>query len=195
LISRSALAGPALVAAIFLGACGSNASVGSSSAALGHGQAIAASPHPIDGQASAPAPSGQEATTTKTTTSGTSATSSPARSAPNPPRPPLPPFVVGHAPRIALCGPLPIALPPQPVKGLAPLQVCGSGFSPVEVVTLTLRGRFGTTSWTVNAAADGSFQSTLFPGACRYAPGLVVARGNRGHVSNPLLLPPCRPGI
>jgi hypothetical protein len=105
---------------------------------------------------------------------------------------PLPPQAIvpqtGHA-RVLLCT-QPVAIPPIAVGTL----VCGVGFRPEEVVTVTVSGRTGTTSWQVTTGRDGSFRSMLPPAACRLIPAYLSARGNRGSVSNalPLILASCR---
>jgi hypothetical protein len=105
---------------------------------------------------------------------------------PLPPQPIVP--QTGHA-RVLLCA-QPIAFPPIAVGTL----VCGVGFRPEEVVTVTVSGRTGTTSWQVATGRDGSFGSMLPPAACRLMPAYLSARGNRGSVSNalPLTLASCR---
>lgn len=105
---------------------------------------------------------------------------------PLPPQPIVP--QTGHA-RVLLCT-QPIAVPPIAVGAL----VCGVGFRPEEVVTVTVSGRTGTTSWQVITGRDGSFRSGLPPAACRLMPAYLSARGNRGSVSNalPLTLASCR---
>lgn len=105
---------------------------------------------------------------------------------PLPPQPIVPP--TGHA-RVLLCM-QPIVVPPIAVGTL----VCGVGFRPEEVVTVTVTGRTGTTSWQVMTGRDGSFRSGLPPAACRLMPANLSARGNRGSVSNalPLSLASCR---
>lgn len=104
---------------------------------------------------------------------------------------PPPPIVpqTGHA-RVLLCTQPIMAVPPIAVGAL----VCGVGFRPEELVTVTVSGRTGTTSWQVTAGRDGSFRSGLPPAACRLMPAYLSARGNRGSVSNalPLTLASCR---
>jgi len=75
--------------------------------------------------------------------------------------------------------------------------VCGTGFSPAEVIALVLSGRRGTASWAVVANSFGTFAFTLPPAACAYVPGNLVARGNRGDVSNVLTVTflSCRPNL
>src|SRR4029077_9283081 len=73
---------------------------------------------------------------------------------PFPPRPVVPPL--GH-PAIAICGPL-LSVPT--IRAPVP-SVCGSGFHPAELVTLTLIGRLGRVSWAAVAGADGSFRSAV----------------------------------
>jgi hypothetical protein len=75
----------------------------------------------------------------------------------------------------------------RPLPALAP-AVCGTGFAATEDITLTLTGRLGVTSWSVVADASGQFRSALPSTACHYAPGALVARGNKGGVSNTLSL-------
>jgi hypothetical protein len=105
---------------------------------------------------------------------------------PLPPQPIVP--ATGHA-RVLLCT-QPLAVPPIALGAL----VCGVGFRPEEVVTVTVSGRTGTTSWQVTTGRDGSFRSGLPPAACRLMPAYLSARGNRGSVSNalPLTLALCR---
>ena len=105
---------------------------------------------------------------------------------PLPPQPIVP--QTGHA-RVLLCA-QPLAVPPIAVGAL----VCGVGFRAEEVVTVTVSGRTGTTSWQVTTGRDGSFRSGLPPAACRLMPAYLSARGNRGSVSNalPLTLASCR---
>jgi hypothetical protein len=105
---------------------------------------------------------------------------------PLPPQPIVP--QTSHA-RVLLCT-QPIAFPPIAVGAL----VCGVGFRPEEIVTVTVSGRTGTTSWQVMTGRDGSFKSGLPPAACRLMPAYLSARGNRGSVSNalPLTLASCR---
>ncbi|HKV31189.1 MAG TPA: hypothetical protein VJT14_09255 [Candidatus Dormibacteraeota bacterium] len=107
---------------------------------------------------------------------------------PLPPQPIVPP--AGHA-RILLCPqPIVAGLPPIPIGAM----VCGAGFRPEEVVTITVKGRIASTSWQVAARPDGTFRSGLPPTACRLMPAYMTARGNRGSVSNvvPLFLVACR---
>lgn len=96
---------------------------------------------------------------------------------PFPPRPVVPPL--GH-PAIAICGPL-LSVPT--IRAAVP-SVCGSGFHPAELVTLTLIGRLGRVSWSAVAGADGSFRSAVPPASCRLVALSVVARGNRGSVAS-----------
>ena len=107
---------------------------------------------------------------------------------PMPPQPIVPP--TAHA-RIQLC--------PQPiVAGVPPItvgaMVCGAGFRPEELVTITVNGRIGSTFWQVTARPDGTFRSGLPPAACRLTPAYMTARGSRGSVSNavPVSLLVCR---
>jgi hypothetical protein len=83
-----------------------------------------------------------------------------------------------------------VAVPPIAVGAL----VCGVGFRPEKLVTVTVSGHTGTTSWQLTAGRDGSFRSALPPAACRLMPAYLSARGNRGSVSNalPLTLASCR---
>jgi hypothetical protein len=96
---------------------------------------------------------------------------------PSPPRPVVPPL--GH-PAIVICGPL--VLVPTIRGGV--LSVCGSGFHPAELVTLTLIGRLGRISWSAVAGADGTFRSPVPPASCRLVALSVVARGSRGSVAS-----------
>ena len=99
------------------------------------------------------------------------------------PPPPIAPQT-GNA-RILLCAqPFVAGVPP----GLRGAVVCGAGFHPEELVTISVRGRLGSTSWQVGARPDGTFRSVLPPAACRLMPAYATARGNRGSVSNPLPL-------
>jgi hypothetical protein len=108
---------------------------------------------------------------------------------PLPPQPIVP--QTGQA-RILWCPQLVVAaIPPITVGAM----VCGVSFHPGELVTITLIGRMGRTSWQVAARPDGTFRSALPPAACRLVPGYLTARGNRGSVSNavPLTIGTCRP--
>jgi hypothetical protein len=101
---------------------------------------------------------------------------------------PLPPQPIspqtGHA-RILLCAePIVPGAPPITLGA----TVCGAGFHPEELVTITTSGRMGRTSWQVTARSDGTFRSVLPPAACRLMPAYVIARGNHGSVSNAVLL-------
>jgi hypothetical protein len=86
-----------------------------------------------------------------------------------------------HA-RILLCS-QPIA-PPIRVGAV----VCGAGFRPEELVTITVSGRTGTTSWQATARPDGTFRSVLPQAACRLMPASITAKGNRGSLSNAVVL-------
>jgi hypothetical protein len=110
---------------------------------------------------------------------------------PAPPNPPVPPT---GAARISFCAGLPITLKTGPVPFMQ-LAVCGTGFASYEVVTITLTSTRGTTSWSTIAGARGTFDSALPSSICGLAPAQLVARGNKGHVSNTLSLSPifCRP--
>jgi hypothetical protein len=102
---------------------------------------------------------------------------------PLPPQPIVP--QAGHA-RILLCmQPIVAGAPPITVGGHG---VCGVNFRPEETVTITVSGRMGTTSWQIAAGRDGSFRSAVPPAACRLMPSYLSARGNRGSVSNAILL-------
>jgi hypothetical protein len=106
-----------------------------------------------------------------------------------PPQPIAP--QIGHA-RILLCvQPISAFVPP----GVGGTMVCGVAFRPEELVTITVTGRMGSTSWQVAARPDGTFRSTLPPAACRLVPGYATARGNRGSISNavPITVTACRP--
>jgi hypothetical protein len=96
---------------------------------------------------------------------------------PSPPRPVVP--QPGH-PAISICGPL---VPLPTIRAVLP-SVCGSGFHPAELVTLTLIGRLGRLTWLAVAGADGSFRSAVPPASCRLLALSVVARGNRGSVAS-----------
>ncbi len=180
-----------LLAALTLAACGSAQS--SSGTAAVKPQNQAASPAALS--SSAPA----RATGSAATTSPVAVPNSQAGTAASPgiqcqagrenPRGPLcptpaptPPTQPARAAHIAFCGTQPVAQGPQPA--MSQNAVCGTGFSPAEVIALVLSGRRGTASWTVAANTSGSFTFTLPPAACGYVPGSLVARGNRGHVSN-----------
>ena len=112
---------------------------------------------------------------------------------PLPPQPIVP--QAGHA-RILVCmQPIVAAAPPIAAPPIAVgAMVCGAGFRPEELVTITVTGRAGSTSWRVAAGRDGSFRSTVPPAACRLMPAYITARGNRGSVSNavPLTFAACR---
>jgi hypothetical protein len=99
---------------------------------------------------------------------------------PLPPQPVVP--QAGHA-RILLCS-QPIAAPPMRVGAV----VCGAGFRPEELVTITASGRTGTTSWQAVARQDGTFRSVLPQAACRLMPASITAKGNRGSLSNAVVL-------
>jgi hypothetical protein len=95
----------------------------------------------------------------------------------------------GHA-RILFCmQPIAAAAPPITVASV----LCGAGFRPEELVTITVSGRAGSTSWKVTTARDGSFRSTVPATACQLMPAYITARGNRGSVSNavPLTMAAC----
>ena len=193
---RRVTLGPILLVVLLLAACGTNTSLSTRPAAhskAASAQAPASNPAP-DGHAGAAIPS------TQLTTARAAASSAPRAVAPGCPgivanpigcRPPLPPQPVPppQSPaRINLC-PSPLAAPPI---GLA--VICGSGFHPVELVTITVTGRLGTTSWQVVAQSDGTFRTVMPPTACRLMPLYAIARGNRGSVSSalPLNLLACR---
>jgi hypothetical protein len=108
---------------------------------------------------------------------------------PWPPQPIVP--QAGHA-RILLCLQPIVATALPRVNGAI---VCGVGFRPEELVTITVSGRMGSNSWQVAARPDGTFRSGLPPAACRLMPAYVTARGNHGSVSNAVLLTilACRP--
>ncbi len=93
-----------------------------------------------------------------------------------------------HA-RIAFCG----FVTGGALKVESP-AVCGAAFRPGELVTVSLTGRMGSTSWLTSAAADGTFRTAVPTSACRLLPGYLAARGNRGSVSNtlPLIVLVCR---
>jgi hypothetical protein len=87
---------------------------------------------------------------------------------------------MSHA-RILLCAePIVPGAPPITVGA----TVCGAGFHAKELVTITVSGRMGRTSWQVTARSDGTFRSALPSAACRLMPAYVIARGNGGSVSN-----------
>jgi hypothetical protein len=96
---------------------------------------------------------------------------------PSPPRPVVP--LPGH-PAIAVCGPIP-AVPT--IRSVVP-AVCGGGFHPAEVVTLTLIGRLGRLTWLAVAGPDGSFRSAIPSGYCRLLALSIVARGSRGSLAS-----------
>ena len=96
--------------------------------------------------------------------------------------------------RISFCAGLPITLKTGPLPFGQP-AICGTGFAANEVVTITLTSPRGTTSWSTLTGARGTFDSALPSSICLMAPAQLVARGNKGHVSNVLSLSPmfCRP--
>ena len=96
---------------------------------------------------------------------------------PSPPRPVIP--LPGH-PAIAVCGPIP-AVPT--IRSVLP-AVCGGGFHPAEVVTLTLIGRLGRLTWLAVVGPDGSFRSAIPSGYCRLLALSVTARGSRGSIAS-----------
>ncbi len=107
------------------------------------------------------------------------------------PAPLLPQPIVpqaSHA-RIAFCG----FITGGALKVASP-AVCGAAFRSGELVTVSLTGRMGSTSWLTTAAADGTFRTAVPTSACRLLPGYLAARGNRGSVSNtlPLIVLVCR---
>lgn len=97
-----------------------------------------------------------------------------------PPSPPRPVVPFPGRPAIAICGPL----APVPAIGTVLPSVCGSGFHPAELVTLTLIGRLGRISWSAVAGVDGNFRSAVPPASCRLLALSVVARGSRGSVAS-----------
>jgi hypothetical protein len=93
--------------------------------------------------------------------------------------------------------PLPVVIPPSSharilvcaVSAAGDLigraaAVCGSGFHAGELVTISVVGRLGSTSWQSSARPDGTFKSLVPASACRLIPIYANARGNRGSVSN-----------
>jgi hypothetical protein len=83
--------------------------------------------------------------------------------------------------------------PPAPVQvapGAIQLQgfVCGRGFHPAELVTLTASGPRGRLVWQLRADRDGTFMSPLPPLLCRLVPLALIASGNEGSRSNTLTL-------
>ena len=110
------------------------------------------------------------------------------------PGPPIPVVPPTSSARISFCAGFPITLKSGPLPVMQP-AICGSGFGVYEVVTITLTSPRGSTSWSVMAGARGTFDSALPSSICRMAPAQLVARGNRGHVSNALSLSAlfCRP--
>jgi hypothetical protein len=110
------------------------------------------------------------------------------------PKPPLPPTSLA---RISFCvGLPPIKSGPAAIPVMQP-AVCGSGFGPFEVVTLTLTSLRGKISWSTIAGRTGTFDSPLPTSSCLLAPAQLVAHGNTGHASNALSLSPtlCRPRL
>lgn len=83
--------------------------------------------------------------------------------------------------------------PPVPVQstpGVVQLRgfVCGRGFRPAELVTVTASWSRGHLAWQLHADRVGSFTSPLPPLLCRFVPLMVVASGNEGSRSNALAL-------
>lgn len=109
---------------------------------------------------------------------------------PAPPNPPLPPSASAH---ISMCPWSSGAGSGPQLKGSP--AVCGTGFVAYEVVAITVTGQQGSTYWMVIAGLRGTFAAPVAPSACRLAPAQLVARGNKGHVSNALALSAadCRP--
>ena len=109
---------------------------------------------------------------------------------PAPPNPPLPPSAAAH---ISMC-PWSSGAGSGPQLRGSP-AVCGTGFAAYEVVAITVTGQQGSTYWMVIAGLRGTFAAPLAPAACGLAPAQLVARGNKGHVSNALALSAamCRP--
>ena len=111
--------------------------------------------------------------------------------APSPtPRPtptPVPPAPV-VPPTISFC---PVPQPVQVGPSLWQTQgtLCGGGFKPREIVTITLRGLRGTLSWQTIALLNGTFRTPVPFNACQIEPLAVMAAGNRGSVSNVLPFP------
>ena len=112
------------------------------------------------------------------------------RCSPAPPNPPVPPSASAHISMFPWSSGA--GSSPQ-LKGSP--AVCGTGFAAYEVVAITVTGQQGSTYWMVIAGLRGTFAAPLPPSACRLAPAQLVARGNKGHVSNALALSAaaCRP--
>jgi hypothetical protein len=112
------------------------------------------------------------------------------RCSPAPPNPPIPPSASAH---ISMCPWSSGAGSGPQLKGSP--AVCGTGFAAYEVVAITVTGQQGSTYWMVIAGLRGTIAAPLPPSACRLAPAELVARGNKGHVSNALALSAadCRP--
>ena len=116
------------------------------------------------------------------------------RCPPPAPKPPVPPTTSAL---ISFCAGLPaIKSGPAPIPVMQP-AICGSGFGPYEVVTITLTSVHGTRSWSTIAGLRGTFDSPLPASSCLLAPAQVVAHGNKGHTSNAISLSPtlCRPRL
>lgn len=69
------------------------------------------------------------------------------------------------------------------------LTVCGGGFQPAERLVVSVIGRIGTITITVQAAANGTILVTVPSSVCRIAPLTLVVRGARGEGSNEIPLP------
>jgi hypothetical protein len=83
--------------------------------------------------------------------------------------------------------------PPVPVQGTSGAiqlrgSVCGRGFHPAELVTLTASGSRERLAWQIRADQAGAFIAPLPPLLCRFVPLTLMATGNEGSRSNTLSL-------
>jgi hypothetical protein len=105
------------------------------------------------------------------------------------PCPPVPPPPAPGQPAIWLC-PSPLIL--QPAPGTGPSRgtlLCGRGFHPNELVTVTATSARGVVSWSATANPTGSLVTSLWAPLCRLAPVTLTAVGAQGDRSNSLVVP------
>ena len=196
----------AALLALLLGACGSPTSSSSSIAA----RSSASSSASVAAAKSSTSPASSLAAIGHNCAPAGSASAAAPKTQPAPPcRPgtlapqpvtgcaPIPPAVIPPAiapATIAWCPTPGLKVGPRPVGGNA---VCGHGFGSLERITIVLTGERGSSYWSAVAGPSGAFASPLPSYVCPLLPGQLIARGNKGHVSNPLIASAtiCRPTL
>lgn len=91
-------------------------------------------------------------------------------------------------PVIFFCPPVPVPMQEAPGTVVLRGEICGSGFHPAELITLTATGPHASISWQVHANSAGNIIAPISPLICHLVPVTISAVGNQNSHSNMLLL-------